>query len=447
MARWTPQQVAQLAPDDRAAAAARKLAHPGPWSECGSTDALVWGKCQGSGATPYQVTVDLTGPAFKCSCPSRKFPCKHGLALLFLWVEGAGSVADVDAPPDFAGDWLAQREGRQQQRSARAEPVEPADPAARARRLEDRLALMSAGMAELQLWLTDLVRGGLAAARQQPFAHWDGLAARLVDAQLPGLAERVRLTGSYVHTGPDWIDHLLTEAGRWWCASWAWAGRAELDPDDMGDLRAFIGWPYSSEEIRAGETVADRWLVLGVHRTEEGRLQQQRTWIRGLDTGRTAVVLDFAAVGGTLGVAQVVGSVVEAAVALYPGHGPRRALLGDDARTVAEADSLPSPRSLEDARVEQAGWLGQNPWWERGPVTIATVRLVPAEPDQAPPARRFGPGHLVDPQGDVVAVAPGTDIWSWLARTGGQPVDVFGELEDGRVRPLTIRLDGRLVPV
>ena len=85
----------KLAPDDASIKAALKLARPGPWSETGSTDTLVWGKCQGSGKTPYQVSVDLTGPAVKCSCPSRKFPCKHGLALLLLWVEGDGAVAEA----------------------------------------------------------------------------------------------------------------------------------------------------------------------------------------------------------------------------------------------------------------------------------------------------------------------------------------------------------------
>ena len=63
MTRWTPQQVAALAPDASSLAAARRLARPGPWSDTGSTDTLVWGKCQGSGKTPYQVSVDLTGPA------------------------------------------------------------------------------------------------------------------------------------------------------------------------------------------------------------------------------------------------------------------------------------------------------------------------------------------------------------------------------------------------
>ena len=78
--RWTTQQVAALAPDPKVAAAARGLTSLRTWSELGCTDSLLWGKCQGSGKSPYQVTVDLTEPAFKCSCPSRKFPCKHGVA-------------------------------------------------------------------------------------------------------------------------------------------------------------------------------------------------------------------------------------------------------------------------------------------------------------------------------------------------------------------------------
>src|SRR6478609_7474157 len=110
--RWTQQQVIDLAPDPKAVVAARKLAKPGPWSDTGSTETLVWGKCQGSGSTPYQVSVDLTGPAFKCTCPSRKFPCKHGLALLLLWVEGDGSVAELNEPSAFAQEWQEARDAK-----------------------------------------------------------------------------------------------------------------------------------------------------------------------------------------------------------------------------------------------------------------------------------------------------------------------------------------------
>src|SRR3954447_8623796 len=102
MTRWSVQAVEKVAPDAASLAAGRKLAAPGPWSETGSTESLLWGKCQGSGKTPYQVSIDLNGPAYRCSCPSRKFPCKHALALLLLWARSDGAIADAAEGADFA---------------------------------------------------------------------------------------------------------------------------------------------------------------------------------------------------------------------------------------------------------------------------------------------------------------------------------------------------------
>ncbi|MCD0157069.1 SWIM zinc finger family protein, partial [Deinococcus sp. 6GRE01] len=85
----TPDAVLALAPDAASAQAARKLAAPGKWQNLNTPAGSLWGECQGSGRTPYLTGVDLSGPAqtspaFKCTCPSRKFPCKHALALLLL---------------------------------------------------------------------------------------------------------------------------------------------------------------------------------------------------------------------------------------------------------------------------------------------------------------------------------------------------------------------------
>ncbi|HYQ31732.1 MAG TPA: SWIM zinc finger family protein, partial [Lapillicoccus sp.] len=75
--RWSADQVLALAPDPSSQGAGRALSTPTPWSGIGSFDSLVWGLCRGSGSRPYQTVVDLDGPAYRCSCPSRKFPCKH----------------------------------------------------------------------------------------------------------------------------------------------------------------------------------------------------------------------------------------------------------------------------------------------------------------------------------------------------------------------------------
>lgn len=431
--------MAALAPDASALAAARKLARPGPWSDTGSTDTLVWGKCQGSGKTPYQVSVDLAGPAFRCSCPSRKFPCKHGLALLLLWVDGSGTVADAAEAAAFAGEWAAERAARSEARTARSEAraARPPDPEAQAKRLEERLALMSAGMDDFARWLGDLARGGTAAVRSQPYAWWDATAARLVDSQLPGLAEQVRSMASDVSTRADWPDHLLTAMGRWWTATRAWARRDELDPDELGDLRAFIGWSVATETVRQGDSVTDLWTVLGAHRTDDGRLQQQRTWLHGEASGETVQVLDFAVTGQVLPVAKVVGSVLSASVARYPGRAVRRALFVDDPVVVESDGVLPPGVTLDGAQARASVAAAANPWSRRVPVVLRDVRVEAGTTGSG--------GAVVDADGGVRDLTADSALWLLLALTGGHPTSVFGELEGERVRPLTVAVGDGLV--
>jgi hypothetical protein len=427
MPRWSLAAVEKAAPDAASLAAARKLATPGPWSETGSTDALVWGKCQGSGRTPYQVSIDLAGPAYRCSCPSRKFPCKHALALLLLWIRSDGAIADVAEPAGFAGDWAAERAGRVAAAAQRAATAKPVDPEARARRVEERRATMSAGLEDFGQWLQDLARTGTAAARRQPWAWWDATAARLVDAQLPGLAERVRSMSSEVHSREDWADHLLAEAGRWWTAVVAWRRWDQLEDTTRADLRTYLGWAWATEEIRETDPARPgHWQVLGAHRSDDGRLQEQRTWLRSTETGELVQVLDFAAGGNPLPVAQIEGAVLDVPVARYPGSGPRRALFAEPPAPVTQGAALPEGGSVRAAYDALAGLWERNPWARRAPVLVRGA-LVPGD----------GGALLVDADGDVVPVLA-ADLWDLLARTGGHPTDVFGELEDDGLRPLTV---------
>src|SRR5215211_7519218 len=96
----TPEQVLTLAPDPASANAGKKLANAKSWQNLGQSAIALWGECQGSAL--YQVRVDLRDTTVRCSCPSRKFPCKHGLGLLVL---AAGSPAAVPKgePPDWVG--------------------------------------------------------------------------------------------------------------------------------------------------------------------------------------------------------------------------------------------------------------------------------------------------------------------------------------------------------
>ncbi|MXG89403.1 SWIM zinc finger family protein [Nocardioides flavescens] len=430
MPRWNVASVEKAAPDAASLAAARRLATPGPWSETGSTETLVWGKCQGSGRTPYQVSIDLSGPSYRCSCPSRKFPCKHALALLLRWVQGSGEITEVSAPVDEVQEWAARRDER------RAATRAPVDPETRARRQAERREVMSAGLVDFDLWLGDLVRAGTAQARRQPWGWWDTAAARLVDAQLPGLAERLRAMGSEVSRRDDWADHLLTELGTWWSVSRAWSAWDALDERTRADVRAYLGWPVPTGEVRAGETVDDTWLVLGAHRTEDGRLHQQRTWLHGEATGHVVQLLDFAAGGAPLPLAHLAGSRLTATLGLYPGSAPRRALVVDDPEVSPDPGTPPAPVSLTTASAALVRAWADNPWTVRVPVVVRAA-LRPAAGREA--------ASVVDADGLAVPLLDGDELWTALALTGGGLTSLVGELESGGFRLLSVLGDRGLV--
>src|SRR6201986_4488087 len=208
--RWDRERVLALAPDVPSQRTAQSLASSRAWPATGAGTGALWGECQGSAAAPYRAVVDLSGPAYRCSCPSRRFPCKHVLALLLLWTEGAVRD-DAAGPPDWAASWLTTRTAPRGSPAPSGDSAEPKDPRAAARRARQRETRVASGLAELDRWLCDQVRQGLAASQQAGYAHWDDIAARMVDAQASGLAERLRELASVPHSGTGWDGRLLEE--------------------------------------------------------------------------------------------------------------------------------------------------------------------------------------------------------------------------------------------
>src|SRR5215510_15091995 len=121
---WTVDQILALAPDTQSAKAGSSLATLRKWDRLGRNSQAVWGECQGSGQKPYQTAIDLNEPAFKCSCPSRKFPCKHGLGLFLLIANQPATVSNVTTAPAWAAEWLAKRDQQAQRRTEAAQKAD-----------------------------------------------------------------------------------------------------------------------------------------------------------------------------------------------------------------------------------------------------------------------------------------------------------------------------------
>ncbi|GLX18055.1 SWIM zinc finger family protein [Streptomyces lavendulae] len=437
--RWTAEQVLALAPDEASRKAGGRLGAAGPWSQTGgSASGAVWGSCKGSGSTPYRTVVDLSGPAYKCSCPSRKFPCKHALGLLLLWAaEGFGDPAE---PPDWAGEWLAGRAAK-----AARPAAGPVDAEAARKRAERRAARIGAGVTELEQRLVDLLRGGMAGQQQAGYAPWEEVAARMVDAQAPGLAARARELGAIPGCGPGWPARMLEEFALLHLLGRAWLGVSGLPEPLAATVRSRVGLPSPAE----GETVRDRWLVLAQYDSvsPDGRLTTRRIWLRGLEGGRPALVLDFGPPGRPPGLALPVGLVLEAEARFRPGSAGLRAELGDrTAAAAAAAARTPPGVSTGEALEAYGAALREDPWLESWPVVLGPVVPVPGDGAEAA-------WQLADAQGTSalpVWLPQGrsrSGLWRLAALSGGGPVTVFGECGHRGFTPLTAWQPGSPEPV
>ncbi|MGW6565955.1 SWIM zinc finger family protein [Streptomyces sp. NPDC054975] len=435
--RWTTDQVLALAPDDASRRAGSKLGTAGPWSGTGTGgEGAVWGLCRGSGSKPYRTVVDTTGPAYACSCPSRKFPCKHALGLLLLWAGDTEAFAPGGDVPDWAETWLAGRRERAAARTGAAEgsgPAATADPEAARRRAERRAARITSGAEELEQRLADLLRGGLASAEGAGYALWEETAARMVDAQAPGLAGRVRELGAIPGSGPGWPVRLLEE-----CALTHLLDRAWLSVDRLpGPLAATVRTRVGLTSPAEGPSVRDQWLVLAQYDTGDGKLTTRRVWLHGSATGRTALLLSFGAAGRAPQLALPVGAVVDAALVLHAGAGALRAELGEQFAAPSPLDAPPRGGTVGDALTAYGLALREDPWLDSWPVTLSDVVPIPTEHGwqlaDATPGPDAAPGEALPLSGAALG-RPG--LWRLAALSGGGPVTVFGECGHRGFTPL-----------
>jgi hypothetical protein len=219
----TTEQILALAPDAGSARNGQALAAARHWVTLGCNEQAAWGECQGSGQNPYQTQIDLSTTAFRCSCPSRRFPCKHGLGL-FLLLAAQPAAFTQKAAPAWVSQWLSARHARARQRVEKLtkQPEATTDEATQARRAEQRQKKVTAGLGELELWLRDLVRGGLIAAKTQPLTFREQSARRMIDAQAPGAAEFAALGIPSFACTPDLFPDLMAAAiNRQDIAAWA----------------------------------------------------------------------------------------------------------------------------------------------------------------------------------------------------------------------------------
>jgi hypothetical protein len=403
----TKEKIEQLAPDQASLGAALKLMKPASWPTLAqdAAAALLWGECQGSGATPYRVIVSPDDVGYKCTCPSRKFPCKHVLAVMWMHCDKPERFAQ-EPSPDWVQDWLSRRRTKTalppRTGSAPADAPKPAasmaaalhdvleekpaDPKAvmraeaqRQRLREERETSVRAGLDELDTWIVDQLNLGLAGFAQRAAQSTKTLSTRLVDAKAQGLAGRIEALAAEIYRAPEQMrgDLVFERLAGLSLISSAYRNQDRLPPALKADVRRVTSWTLRREELLADQDaprLSGDWIVAATRsEVQPDKLRRLETWLLhgapAEGAPAVALLIDFVPVsGGPAASPFIAGEEIAGEVVFYPSATPLRAQLATRSPARAGIDWPGLPDGLHAALTTYETALGRQPWLELWPL-------------------------------------------------------------------------------
>ncbi len=426
----TPGLSVPAGPVPRAAA----LAKADFFTQCQQYQQIITAEMSISTGVTYGVAIDLHKNSLYCTCPFYPKPCIHAQAL-FLLQQNAGTALFTltDTLPDWAPALLAGRATLLRPDQTAQQEV------AREQRRFERLERAANGFEDLEVWLLDTFRRGVATVASEDPRWYEGIATRMADASMTGISRTLRLLGQIPATQTDWAEQVLAVLAECYLAVRAFRRRAAL-PEALGyDLQTYIGVALKKEEVvQSGERVTDVWAVVGqAEETLEEKLRSRRTWLLGPQSGRYALLLDFAF--GGMGFPQTItpGSIRQGTLAYYPSAWPQRALTVTDLTEVPKkVEKLPGLTDFSQLLAAFAAALGQQPW----------LAVFPAALSDCTPYLQGNQFFMADKMGKSLPLQTREDtFWRLLSVSGGHPVSLFGVWDGAAFQPLSVVSDQRFI--
>lgn len=187
------EKILAISPNASAVANAKKICSSGSFVKLAhsSDDTFYMGECKGSGKSNYIVSADFIDEenlVIRCSCPSRQFPCKHGLALLFE-IADEKTFEECEIPEDI----LAKREKKEKLKAKKekesaegTEKVKKApsktSKAARTKKINKQIE----GLDLIKKITSQLLKVGLSTMGTVSLKEYKDIVKQLGDYYLPG---------------------------------------------------------------------------------------------------------------------------------------------------------------------------------------------------------------------------------------------------------------------
>lgn len=371
----TEEQISKLAPDASSEKAGRGLAVPAKWELCEYSERALWGHCRGSGKNPYQTQVDLQNIAFKCSCPSRKFPCKHSLGLLLLHA-ARPELFNRTEEPEWVKAWLEKRTANAEKKEKRIQEKtnKPVDEKAQQRRVNERIRKVNDGVEELQVRLKDMLRNGLLNIPEKIYTLVPEMRRRLIDAQAPGLAGMISELTTIDFDTEAWKHDLTARLSRIYLLTESYKNIESLSPEWQDEVRSLIGFTQAKEEVLSSHAVTDTWMVMYVREVKQDKITVQYHWLYGKSSGLHALYLQFVPPGVIPEITFLAGSFISADMYFYKGVLPQRVLF----KQYAASDDVFAPQAYPSVSAATKAFreaVTRNPFITEVPIVVAGIRL------------------------------------------------------------------------
>ena len=222
---------------------------------------LLFGECQGSGSSNYSTSADFAQPekpVFRCTCPSRQFPCKHALGLLYAYINGQ-SFTEAPVPEDLAAkrDKAEKRAEKKEQEAASPTPPKPKKTNKSA--LFKKMSTQLEGLERLDKLLMNIINGGLGTVDQKTQTLLQGQVKELGNYYLSGAQNELRRLSLLLQDGGRsgyeyaieqlGSMHALIKKGRTYLQTRV-DSKGESAPDTESELEEWLGHVWQLSELK-----------------------------------------------------------------------------------------------------------------------------------------------------------------------------------------------------
>lgn len=293
---------------------------------------------------------------------------------------------------------------------------------------------MRAGAQELEQWLMDLVRQGLASLDHQHEEYLEELASRMVNAKLSGIANRIRALKP-LFTQVNWHEKVLEEVTFLYLFSKSFQNLSSQNEGLQQELLRLGGVRVDKKQMLEQDGIRDKWLVLGLQFGGDEKLNFRRTWLYGEQSRRLALILDYLWGSEDFQPIYQFGHIYKGAAIYYPGAVKVRALFKEPVTDQAGFQGQGGFPHFDSFMKTYTKVLRKNPFLEELPCLFNDV--IPHFQDNC---------YLIDKLNKSIPIdAASPSFWKIMGLSMGQPISLFGLWNGKHFNPISTFANNRLI--